>query len=205
MRWVNPAWTSLFVPWVKFKGDAGSVYLTFDDGPHAGHTPAVLDVLNRHGVKGTFFLRGDRIAGNETLVRRMADAGHSIGNHGGSHRPLWFRPGKAIRREIDATASAIANVIGQRPSLFRPPYGRFDARFQRIMKETDHRLVLWSLLSYDWAAYDPGAVVKIVERHLHPGAVLVFHDGHRRGAMLPQVLERVIVLVRQKGLGFGVL
>lgn len=205
LRWVNPAWTRVFVPWVMFKGRSDAICLTFDDGPHPEHTPAVLDVLNRYGVKGTFFLRGDRIAGNEALVRRMFDAGHGIGNHGWSHRSLWFRPGAEIRLEIERTASTIASVIGQRPSLFRPPCGRFDSRFRRIMQETDHRLVLWSLLSYDWAEADSAAVGKTVEKHLHPGAVLVFHDGHRRGALLSAVLPQVIESVRRRGLDFVVI
>ncbi|MCK5147443.1 polysaccharide deacetylase family protein [bacterium] len=205
LKWVNPAWTSFLIPWAIFKGNSSEIYFTFDDGPHPEYTPAVLDVLKINEIKATFFLRGTRISGNEAIVRRIADEGHVIGNHAWSHTPLWFKSNNTIRNEIETTAEAVKVITGRRTILFRPPYGRFDSRFKCILRETSHKMVLWSLLAYDWTADHPGQVMHTVKRHLHPGAIMTFHDGHACGDMLPEILIAVIALAGQAGLRFGVL
>ena len=99
------------------------VALTFDDGPDPEQTPRVLDLLAAHGAKATFFLIGERAARAGALVRRIAAAGHDLGNHTWSHRSLWLSGPAETGRQVRQGHDAIAQVAGAAPRFFRPPWG----------------------------------------------------------------------------------
>jgi len=99
------------------------VALTYDDGPNPPHTQALLEMLAQYGVTATFFLKGRNVEAFPESVQAVARAGHEIGNHSYSHRPMLSLSQSAMREELVRTSDLIENLLGQRPVLFRPPYG----------------------------------------------------------------------------------
>jgi peptidoglycan/xylan/chitin deacetylase (PgdA/CDA1 family) len=154
--------------------DGDRLALTFDDGP-GDVTGALLDVLARHGARGTFYWLGALIAGREALVQRAADEGHEIGVHGWTHVDHRDDPvARAI--EVARTADLLASICGVRPTRFRPPYGSTSAALEAAVAQHGLETVLWDVDPRDWE--DPGADV-IRERTLaalRPGAVVLLHE-----------------------------
>ena len=97
--------------------------LTFDDGPNARYTEALLDGLKEREVRASFFLVGQCIEGNEDTVRRMAEEGHLIGVHCMEHRDLTRESEEEAVRQLMDTAAMIGAVTGRMPEYIRPPFG----------------------------------------------------------------------------------
>ena len=103
---------------------AGTVALTFDDGPHAIYTPRLLDGLKERGIHASFFLIGQNIDGKEDIVLRMQKEGHLIGNHSQNHIQLTAEDAQEALKQIEYTNRKIEEITGTAPAYIRPPYGR---------------------------------------------------------------------------------
>lgn len=202
--WVNLSPLKIFFPWILWKGNPknNTVFLTFDDGPHPQYTIKVLDMLKAERIPATFFLSGKNALQYPGLVESIAREGHAIGNHGFSHARMDFRKMVWIRSEIEKTDHIIYSITGEKPIFFRPPYGRFDLRFSKLMKKTNHILVLWSLLSKDYEETISKALVDRVRTYIHPGAILLFHDGHPNTPILFEAFEDIVRSIRELGFSF---
>src|ERR1041385_2379281 len=106
--------------------------LTFDDGPHAQGTPAVLEALARSGARATFFLVGEQVRRNPSLSREIVAAGHEIGLHCDRHRELLRLTPAQTRADIERAEQAIGEATGLAPALYRPPYGVLNAAALRL-------------------------------------------------------------------------
>ena len=164
----------------------GELALTFDDGPNATWTPHLLDVLAQHNVRATFFLLGNRAAAQPELVRRMAAAGHTIGNHSWSHANLSRARANHVREELNRTSDALQQILGAKVKFFRPPYGARRPAVFRIARELGLTPVLWNAMTSDWS--DPSAeriaqkLATKIDRLERRGraANIVLHDGGHR-------------------------
>src|SRR4051812_26031482 len=107
------------------------VALTFDDGPHAEGTPALLDLLGESGTRGTFFLVGEQVERLPRVAERIAREGHAVALHGYRHRNLLRVPPRALARDLERGAGAIENATGVAPALYRPPAGGARAHRRR--------------------------------------------------------------------------
>jgi len=125
------------------------VWLTFDDGPHPELTPRVLDTLRRHGIKATFFLRGDMAAASPAIVERISAEGHSIGNHTFNHLHLPELTRDEIISELEKTRALIAPHQHDW-RLFRPPYGELDDKAQYVIEELGYKVHKWTVDPRDW-------------------------------------------------------
>jgi peptidoglycan/xylan/chitin deacetylase (PgdA/CDA1 family) len=157
----------------------GSLHLTFDDGPDTERTPRVLDLLAAFGVRATFFLLGERVARATPLVRRIASEGHSIGNHGWDHATLSFASRRKICEQLNRSQDAIGSVLGERPTLFRPPFGRRDYRLYQETRRRGLTTMLWSLDSGDWLGISPARIARRVSKAVS-GDIVLLHDGNPR-------------------------
>jgi peptidoglycan/xylan/chitin deacetylase (PgdA/CDA1 family) len=135
---------------VRGCADARHVHLTFDDGPDLEWTPRILDILASAGVGATFFVIGHLARQHAQLVRRLAAAGHEVGNHTWSHRHPWTVPASVGRREVRDGAAAIADALGRSPTLFRPPHGRVRECMVEEALRGGQTPVLWSRSAIDW-------------------------------------------------------
>ena len=167
--------------------------LTFDDGPDPESTPALLDLLARHGAKGTFFLVGKRAAKHPALVGRLLAEGHAIGNHSWDHPALPTLPAAAVAAQLRRAAAAIG---GPRLRLMRPPYGDQSLASHLAARRLGYEVVTWSLVGADWAENDGTAIARRILDGLHPGVIVLLHDTlasfeaevyRDRGAMLAAV------------------
>lgn len=147
------------------------VFLTFDDGPHPGVTPMVLDQLAAHGAKASFFCLGRQAAAHPALVARIRAEGHAVGHHTWDHPDGWCT---ANRRYV-ANAARGAEAVGG--DLFRPPYGRIGPLQARAVAR-EHRIMLWDVLSGDFRrGADGRAVAARVLARTRAGSIIVFHDS----------------------------
>ena len=175
--------SALFSPVLRrLPTEEAVVWLTIDDGP-SGDTPAILDLLDAHGAKATFFLVGERAQARPDLVREIARRGHGIGNHSATHPQAWFwalPPGR-MRAEIEATQATLRELTGATPHWFRAVVGMANPFVASVLKAHGMTRVAWSARGFDALASDPEAVGRRIERDLKPGAIVLLHEGAKHG------------------------
>jgi len=149
--------------------------LTFDDGPHPVITPKLLDVLESHGAKATFFLTGKSAGRWPRLVDQIAERGHFIASHGYSHNREWWRGRETMRVELDDTETALGKHLST-PKFFRPPFGLLGPGWWYAARDREYRLMMWNLASQDWIDDDAQRVADRVSARLAPGKIVLFHE-----------------------------
>lgn len=153
------------------------VALTFDDGPIPERTQKVLHLLQKHNVKATFFCIGNRIKGNEDIVKQIHEQGHLIGNHSYSHTNLFdFKNTKRMMDDLQLANNEIKRVIGQSPLYFRPPYGVTTPALARAAKKLNLHVIGWNVRSLDTTIKNKQQLVERVTSRIRPGSILLFHD-----------------------------
>lgn len=167
------------------------VTLTFDDGPFPWTTPPILKVLDHYDVKATFFLVGGLLDGGAPFAsatreaaKRIAAAGHIIGNHTHDHFLLTRVTHNQAQAQIDEGADSIERVTGKRPIFFRPPYGQLDEFSEDVLRQRGAELVLWNIEADNADADDPAAIAESIGNHLEyaGGGIVLLHDIRRSTA-----------------------
>ena len=159
------------------------VALTFDDGPHALGTPAVLEVLAARGTSATFFLVGEQVLLNPGLAAEIVAAGHTIGLHCHRHRNLLRLAPWQVREDVARAIVAIEDATGLSPGLYRPPYGILNATALRLARGAARRTLLWTHWGRDWRARaTPQSIVAELTDGVGEGSVLLLHDADDYGA-----------------------
>ena len=188
--------------WVLTRGSRRRrvLYLSFDDGPHPEHTPALLDLLARHRARATFYLIGREAERHAGLVRRIVSEGHALGNHSWSH-PQFERLSLAEqRREIEYTDRLLARFDGQARHDFRPPRGVMPLPMVLDCIRRGHRIAFWSYDSLDYSQRPAEALVEIARRHPpRPGEIVLMHDD---GPLSLRMLETLLPLWQADGFAF---
>ena len=158
------------------------VWLTIDDGP-SDETTAMLDLLDAHGAKATFFVVGARAAARPALVREIARRGHGLGNHSASHPQAWFwaLPPARMRAEIEGAQRALQEITGSAPRWFRAVVGMANPFVAPVLRDAGLARVAWSARGFDAVLRDPASVVARIERDLAPGAIVLLHEGAKHG------------------------
>jgi peptidoglycan/xylan/chitin deacetylase (PgdA/CDA1 family) len=176
------------------------VYMTFDDGPHPDTTPQLLELLAENGLHATFFLIGSNCERHPELVKSIHDAGHTIGNHTYSHIPMPLISTSKIESEIARTNDIIEQIVGEAPTIFRPPFGIMDHRTAKILKEREMTPVYWGSAPEDWLIPGPSRVIRRVMWKITDGTLIVLHEG---GLLASQTLTAAKEIVyRCKSLGY---
>ena len=180
--------------------NAREILFTFDDGPNPGTTDRLLGMLDRAHIKAVFFVCGWRLEAEEplrgrsrALLRDEFDRGHVIGNHTVHHRNMATLSPQQIAYESDHNADLIEVVIGQRPHLFRPPYGSYSEQVRNYIEGHHNELTLWSVDSHDWQQVgEAEAVAMNVIRLLGnmAGGTVLLHDTHPWSVSAAQMIFR---------------
>ncbi|WP_405170242.1 polysaccharide deacetylase family protein [Paenibacillus sp. FSL H8-0280] len=166
------------------------VALTFDDGPHPRVTPRVLKTLKEYNAKATFFMLGVQVEYYPDMAKKVAEAGHEIGNHSKSHPNLANMSLSEVRKQIIESYHQIKDATGEKPTLFRPPYGAMNESVKKVTKEQKTPIILWSVDSLDWKSRNAQAVNKEVAKNIRSGSIVLMHDIHASTAdALPQMLK----------------
>jgi peptidoglycan/xylan/chitin deacetylase (PgdA/CDA1 family) len=176
------------------------VLLTFDDGPHNPNTTKVLEILKKHDVKVLFCVIGKNIKGNEHILQQLVDDGHQLANHSYSHA-FWFDVWNTKKVTADlASCQKLINTYQASPQLFRPPYGVTNPNIAKAVKTLKLQSIGWNIRSYDTSTNDIEKITQRILAQLKPGAIILLHD---RLEYMPQLLEKLIPAIKEKGYCFS--
>jgi peptidoglycan/xylan/chitin deacetylase (PgdA/CDA1 family) len=207
--WHRNSW--IFGPTLtRLPSDAKVVSITFDDGPNPTATPAILDVLKRERVAATFFVLGRHAERWPELVKRAADEGHQLANHGYWHRKLHRRTPAYVREDLTRGTEQIERAAGVRPRHFRAPHGFRSPWVTPIAASLGQRTVGWSLGVWDSARPGAEQIAQRALAGLDAGSILLLHDGDGYDAQGDRMqtaaaLPAIIRGLRERGLDFATL
>lgn len=185
--------------------EGADVWLTIDDGPDPEDTPRLLDLLDAHGAKATFFVIGRKARQHPDLIREMVRRGHEIGNHTQTHPSgvFWAFGPRAQEVEVAECSAAIrAAAPDARLRWFRAPAGLRNHWLHPVLDRAGLKLAGWSARGFDGVQTDQNRIVARLVRGIQPGAVLLIHEGRRTsdGARLASlVLEPLLGELARRG------
>lgn len=187
--------------------DPRELALTYDDGPNPSATPKLLETLAREDVKATFFLIGDFVRQQPALVREIAVAGHTIGNHTMTHPWLSYCGATRIRHEIVDSKAIIEDTIGTQISLFRPPHGARRPVVLEVAREIGLATVNWNVITHDWRPQQSNAIAAKVRNGVRTnmaagrGSNVLLHDGGLGQPRMPSVFATETIIADARALG----
>lgn len=163
--------------------DASELALTYDDGPNDRSTPELLEVLDRFGVRATFFMVGKFVRQRPDLVRAVHAAGHIVGNHTMTHPFLANKPLRSVRQELRGCSDALEDALGEPVRYFRAPFGARRPAVLRCARSLGLIPVQWNVQGNDWEPIGAAGIMEHLERGLTRvqakgrGANILLHDG----------------------------
>jgi peptidoglycan-N-acetylglucosamine deacetylase len=170
----------VFGPTLRITGDVSTLALTFDDGPNPAVTPALLNLLERHDARATFFLMGSHVRAFPALAREIAARGHAIGNHTETHPNMTFLRAGRLRDELNRCGEAIESATDHRPRWMRPPFGFRGPALGGVVRQLGYSgIAMWSRLVRDWRPQASAAVIRRLRR-VAGGDIVLMHDGDHR-------------------------
>jgi len=181
--------------------------LTYDDGPNDPYTWRTMEVLERHGVKATFFLLGQFVRQKPDIARALVEAGHAIGSHSWDHPNLIFTSRAEVRRQLERTQKTIFDATGVEPKIFRPPFGGRRPASLRAVRALGLEPIMWNVTCYDWRAKSAETIVNHAQRQIRGGDVILLHDGgyRRMGADRSRSVDasaQILTRYRRQGYEF---
>jgi len=162
----------------SFEAERPEVWLTIDDGPDENDTPRILDLLDRHQARATFFLIGERAAQFPELVAAIIRRGHQVGHHTQTHPmgTFWCATPGRVRAELEEGLIVLRRA-GADPHWFRPPVGIKNLFLAAALKRAGLQCVGWTVRSRDTVSRDPARVAVRVMRTVRPGSIVLMHEG----------------------------
>ena len=168
------------------------VYLTFDDGPSPQVTPHILDILQRHNARATFFMVGENAFRHPELVEQVLAHGHSVGNHTMHHTQGRHTTLGQYLDDVEAEASLLNT------RLFRPPHGLMRReQYKELQKQ--YEIVMFDIVTRDYdSRVTPQQILENVKRYTRPGSIIVFHDSLKASPRTQNALEPVLQWLKQQ-------
>ena len=187
------------LPIYSVETDKKQVSISFDAAWGDEQTHTLLDILEEHNVKSTFFLVGDWVDKYPDDVKDMYDAGHDIGNHSDTHPHMTEMSTEEQKNQIKACNEKIKEITGKEPKLFRAPYGDYNNTVVQSVKSLDMYCVQWDIDSLDWKDPSPSEMVDRIVPNLQNGSIILMHNGAKN---TPDALPMIIEAVREAGYEF---
>ncbi|MBO6015832.1 MAG: polysaccharide deacetylase family protein [Lachnospiraceae bacterium] len=182
------------------------LYLTFDAGYENGNTAKILDALQKHKVRATFFVVGNYLETSPELVKRMVADGHSVGNHTYHHRDMSTAERELFEKEIADVEELFGRITGtELAKFYRPPQGKYCEENLQMAKDLGYHTFFWSLAYVDWyedkQPTKEEAFSKLLGR-VHPGAIVLLHSTSKTNA---EILDELLTRWEEMGYRFGTL
>ncbi len=188
------------LPVYNVERDDKVVAISFDASWGADKTIPILDILDEHDVKTTFFLVGGWVDKYPEMVQEIFSRGHEIGNHSDSHPHMSQLGEQAIRDELRIMSDKVEKLTGVRPTLFRPPYGDYNDRVVQVARAEGYEAVQWSIDSLDWKDRGTADIIKQCTYRVDNGDIVLFHnDSNDIVNALPTVIKHY------QGLGYKII
>ncbi|GHT58935.1 polysaccharide deacetylase [Bacteroidia bacterium] len=180
----------------RFNTGEKAVYLTFDDGPIPEMTPWVLDLLDKYGIKATFFCVGDNVRKYPEIYQMVRDRGHNVGNHTFHHLQGWKVDKETYLKDIEEAAKLINS------KLFRPPHGHMGLpQFYTLKKK--YKVIMWDVITRDYSRLmTSDEVFEVVKKYTRNGSIIVFHDSLKSGDRMKESLPRSLDWLIEQGYSF---
>ena len=181
------------------------IALTFDDGPDSTYTQQMLDILNEHNIKGTFFLIGNRALVFPDVVKRMVQDGHIVGNHTQNHPDILKMNKTKTKEEILKAEDVLSALTGYRTALFRSPYGSLDPDKVRDIEKLNYKIIAWNVDSLDWKSLTAEQVKTNILENVRGGSIILQHSsGSEKENLTGSVaaLKDIIVTLKKEGYKF---
>jgi peptidoglycan/xylan/chitin deacetylase (PgdA/CDA1 family) len=154
---------------------SNQVAITFDDGPNAGYTLQIRDILDHYGIKATFFTVGKALVQRPDISRALLDDGQLLGDHSYHHDAWrWLDPRYP---ELANTQAAFKRDLGVCPAFYRPPHGQHTPFIAHQLAERGMTMITWDVSAGDWATTDGQLVAQRVLAKVGPGSIILLHDG----------------------------
>ena len=172
------------------------IFLTFDDGPTPKITNWVLEILQKHKAKATFFCVGNNVKKYPEIYEKIKFNGHSTGNHTFNHTRGFGTKKDCYISDFEEADNVIKS------NLFRPPYGRITRKQSRYILQT-HKIIMWDVLSADYnKKISPRACFLNVKNHTKAGSIIVFHDSVKAERNMKYALSYTLDHYQKQGYVF---
>ncbi|KJY99144.1 polysaccharide deacetylase family protein [Pseudoalteromonas ruthenica] len=181
------------------------IALTFDDGPWGGkYTTQVLNILEEHDVKGTFFLNGSGIQQNKQSAIDLVNAGHQIGNHSYNHKNMTLMGLDEVRDEVDSTTALIRQIGFEGEIYFRPPYGKKLFVLPYYLNSEGIKTITWNVEpeTYPKVAGSSASIAEYVVNSSTPGSIILLHVLGSKNKESRDAIGPIIKGLRAKGYKF---
>ena len=176
------------------------VFLTFDDGPIPEITEWVLNELNKHNVKATFFCIGDNIGKHPEIFKTITASGHQVGNHTFNHLNGWKTPKESYTKNVEKCTDEILRMGVGKPNLFRPPYGKIKPSQSLLLRKSGYKIIMWDVLSADFdQKTTPEQCLDNVLSNVTSGSIIVFHDSLKAFPNLQYALPKTLEFLSENG------
>lgn len=192
--------------WDQYENsDSKTLYLTFDDGPIPEVTPWVLETLELHNAKATFFCIGENIDKHPDIFDQLLKSGNSIGNHTYNHLKGWNTPNEDYLSNFEKTETLLEEA-GIYSKLFRPPYGKIKRKQAKPLLKKGHKIIMYDVIAYDWDANtSPQESASNIIDNAQSGSIIVFHDSLKAEKNLRHALPEVLAHFTRLGYEFAAL
>ena len=193
---VKTAVASRKLPIYCVQRDDKCISLTFDAAWGNEDTQDLIDILGQYGVKATFFVVGDWVEKYPESVKALYDAGHEVMTHSDDHAHFNKLTKAQIVDNINAGCDKIEAVTGERPTLFRCPYGEYDDHVIETLTEMGMKTIQWDVDSLDWKDLSAAEITRRVSEKAKAGSIVLFHNAAKH---TPEALPGVIEYLMQNG------
>ncbi len=178
------------MPINKVENNDNKLALTFDISYGNSNIYEILDLLDKYKVKSSFFLLGSWVDENKEIVKQIYKRGHDIGNHSNTHANMTKISDEDLKKELNITSNKIEAITGEKPTMYRPPFGDFDNNSLKICKELGYTTVKWDVDSFDWKELGTNHIVDRVLKNVDSGSIVLFHGDVKNNIQYLDIIIR---------------
>lgn len=171
------------------------VSLSFDAAWGNEQTSDLINTLNNYGVKATFFLVGNWVDKYPESVKEIADSGNEVCNHSDTHPHMSKISSEKIKEEVENCNAKIEKITGNRPKLFRAPYGEYNNSVVNMVNNLNMYCVQWDVDSLDWKDLTAQQICGRIMKSVKPGSIILMHNGAKH---TPEALPMIISALQKE-------